>query len=401
MPFPGQKAPRWHVKPLGQLGLAATFEVPAGGLTLGRDPSNSVVLEAGRFPKVSAHHARIEVDGTRLRVTDLGSANGTLVNGRRVEETEVDSGSLIQLGEGGPRFVAIHSTGLEQTAMIQPGEAPARPSEATLGQTAMLNLRKALGIDADAVKMGRRNRRLIATIGVAVVGLAAFGVWSFQRSRDDRTRTDELIARQGEQLEALKGDLAADLEERLDSAGERLEEEDKLLKGAFPVNVNWTRATYEIQFGSVERPTHQNTSWDMAQFEVCAQKWIDLSEGDHGVALLNDCKYGHDVKGNTMRLSLLRAPKAPDPQCDMGRHRFTYVLMPHFGPLQYAGVVPSTNATTAEAPPNCSAPEPPSRRGCATWRRTPSRNSTCTRAWCSSTTSPSRSTPSNWRFEEC
>ena len=59
----------------------------------------------------------------------------------------------------------------------------------------------------------------------------------------------------------------------------------------------------------------------MAKFEVCAQKWVDLSEGDHGVALLNDCKYGHDIHGNVIRLSLLRAPKAPDPLCDMGLHR--------------------------------------------------------------------------------
>ena len=124
-------------------------------------------------------------------------------------------------------------------------------------------------------------------------------------------------------------------------------EEDKLLKVAFPVNVNSQRATYEIQFGSVERPTHQNTTWDVAKFEVCAQKWVDLSEGDHGVALLNDCKYGHDVHGNVIRLSLLRAPKAPDPLCDMGLHRFTYVLMPHFGPHHYAGVVQAAYALNA------------------------------------------------------
>ncbi|MFQ3587899.1 MAG: alpha-mannosidase [Fimbriimonadaceae bacterium] len=124
-------------------------------------------------------------------------------------------------------------------------------------------------------------------------------------------------------------------------------EEDKLLKVAFPINVNAGRATYEIQFGNVERATHRNTSWDMARFEVPAQKWIDLSEGDQGVALLNDCKYGFDVVGNVMRMTLLRAPKAPDPECDMGRHRFTYVLMPHFGPYNYAGVVQSAYALNA------------------------------------------------------
>jgi alpha-mannosidase len=124
-------------------------------------------------------------------------------------------------------------------------------------------------------------------------------------------------------------------------------EDDKMLKVAFPVNVNSPRATYEIQFGNVERSTHSNTSWDMAQFEVCAQKWVDLSEGDQGVALLNDGKYGHDIRGNVMRLSLLRSPKAPDPLCDMGVHRFTYVLLPHFGPYQYAGVVQAAYALNA------------------------------------------------------
>lgn len=124
-------------------------------------------------------------------------------------------------------------------------------------------------------------------------------------------------------------------------------EEDKLLKVAFPVNINASRATYEIQFGNVERPTHMNTSWDMAKFEVCAQKWVDMSEGDQGVALINDCKYGYDVHGNVMRLTLLRAPKAPDPTCDMGKHRFSYSLVPHYGPYNYAGIVQAAYAFNA------------------------------------------------------
>jgi alpha-mannosidase len=124
-------------------------------------------------------------------------------------------------------------------------------------------------------------------------------------------------------------------------------EEDKMLKVAFPVNVNAARATYEIQFGNVERPSHMNTSWDMARFEVCAQKWVDLSEGDQGVALLNDCKYGHDIHGNVIRQTLLKAPKAPDPEADMGLHRFTYVLLPHYGPYNYAGVVQAAYALNA------------------------------------------------------
>jgi alpha-mannosidase len=99
-------------------------------------------------------------------------------------------------------------------------------------------------------------------------------------------------------------------------------ETNRLLKVAFPVDVRSLRATYEIQYGHVERPTHANTSWDVARFEVCAHKWADLSEPGYGVALLNDCKYGYDIAANVIRLSLLRAPTWPDPVADRGDHRF-------------------------------------------------------------------------------
>ena len=117
------------------------------------------------------------------------------------------------------------------------------------------------------------------------------------------------------------------------------QEVHKLLKVAFPVAVRSTRATYEIQFGHVERTTHENTTWDQARFEVCAHRWADLGEAGYGVALLNDCKYGYDVRGSVMRLSLLRAPTHPDPNADRGRHRFTYALMPHPGDFRQAGVI--------------------------------------------------------------
>ena len=104
-----------------------------------------------------------------------------------------------------------------------------------------------------------------------------------------------------------------------------------LLKTAFPVELLAPSATYEIQWGNVERPTHRNTSWDWARFETAAQKWVDLSEGDYGVSLLNDCKYGHDIHENVLRLSLLRSPTHPDPEADQGEHTFTYALLPHAG----------------------------------------------------------------------
>lgn len=104
-----------------------------------------------------------------------------------------------------------------------------------------------------------------------------------------------------------------------------------LLKVAFPVEILSPVATYEIQWGNVQRPTHRNTSWDWARFETCAQKWVDLSEGDYGVSLLNDCKYGHDIRDNVMRISLLRSPTMPDPEADQGQHTFSYSLFPHAG----------------------------------------------------------------------
>jgi len=116
-------------------------------------------------------------------------------------------------------------------------------------------------------------------------------------------------------------------------------EAHRFLKVEFPVNVHALQATYEIQFGHLPRPTHFNTSWDMARFEVCMHKWADLSEPDFGVTLFNDCKYGGSTQGNIMRLSLLRSPKLPDPTADMGRHTFRYGLMPHRGSFQQAGVI--------------------------------------------------------------
>ncbi len=106
-------------------------------------------------------------------------------------------------------------------------------------------------------------------------------------------------------------------------------EKHVLLKTAFPVDVHTNKATYEIQFGNVERPTHWNTSWDMAKFEVCAQKWADISEDGYGVSLLNDCKYGHDIKDGVMRLTLIKSATYPNPDADKELHEFTYSLYPH------------------------------------------------------------------------
>lgn len=108
-------------------------------------------------------------------------------------------------------------------------------------------------------------------------------------------------------------------------------EKKQLLKVAFVVDIRSTMATYDVQFGNVKRPTHWNTSWDRARFESVAQQWVDLSERNYGVSLLNNCKYGHDIKDNVMRLTLLKSATHPDPVQDQGEQNFTYSLLPHSG----------------------------------------------------------------------
>jgi alpha-mannosidase len=102
-----------------------------------------------------------------------------------------------------------------------------------------------------------------------------------------------------------------------------------LLKVAFPTTIRNRRATYEIQFGTIDRPTHRNTSWEAAAFEVPAQRWVDLSDASGGVALLADCKHGYSAFEHTLWLSLLKSALDPDPDADRGQHHFTYSLVPH------------------------------------------------------------------------
>lgn len=118
-------------------------------------------------------------------------------------------------------------------------------------------------------------------------------------------------------------------------------EDQRMLKALFPVNVRAESARFDIQFGNISRPSFKNTSWEQARYEVFAHKWVDLSEHGYGVALLNDCKYGHNVDRNVLELTLLRAPIDPDPQRDRGSHSFTYALLPHRGDFREGEVIPA------------------------------------------------------------
>lgn len=142
-------------------------------------------------------------------------------------------------------------------------------------------------------------------------------------------------------------------------------EAEKILKAGFPVDVRAAHSSAEIQFGHVQRPTHTNTSWEAARFEVCGHRWVHIGEPGYGVAVLNDSTYGHDVSRTvredggtttTVALSLVRAPRIPDPEADQGRHTFTYSLLPGatIGDAVaegYALNLPLRRAEAAGAPP--------------------------------------------------
>jgi len=116
-------------------------------------------------------------------------------------------------------------------------------------------------------------------------------------------------------------------------------EHQTLLKVHFPVAVHTDEATFDVQFGNLTRKTHRNTSWDVARFESCGQKWIDLSEGHYGVSLLNDCKYGHSIRDSNMALTLIKSGTEPNPVSDQEEHEFTYALYPHAEGWRAAGTV--------------------------------------------------------------
>ena len=116
-------------------------------------------------------------------------------------------------------------------------------------------------------------------------------------------------------------------------------EHQHLLKAEFPVDIHSDEATFEVQFGNVTRKVHTNTSWEKARFESCAQKWMDYSEGNYGVSLLNDCKYGHSVMDGTIGLTLIKCGVEPNPNTDVEVHNFTYALYPHAGTWKQADTV--------------------------------------------------------------
>ncbi len=180
----------------------------------------------------------------------------------------------------------------------------------------------------DAWDVDEHYRRVVTDLtDVDEVGALANGV-SVTRSFGASSLRQEITLRSGEHADRRIVDIVTDID---------WHEREKILKAAFALDVHAEQFASEIQFGHLYRPTHTNTSWDAARFEVCAHRWIHVGEPGYGVAVANDSTYGHDVIRTTrptggtttvVRLSLLRAPRYPDPEADQGAHRLRYSLVP-------------------------------------------------------------------------
>ncbi|MGP3778712.1 alpha-mannosidase [Halanaerobium saccharolyticum] len=174
-------------------------------------------------------------------------------------------------------------------------------------------------IEADFAEKEIKNELNLETLTVAEDDLEKRAIisWTFR----DSTIKQEIIL--------LTDKKRIDFKSSLD-----WQEREILVKTAFPVNLLSEQASYEIAFGQINRPTTSNTDYEKAQFEVPAHRWADLSESGFGVSLLNDSKYGYDIKNNLMRLTLLKSSNYPDPTADAGKHNFIYSLYSHSGSLR-------------------------------------------------------------------
>jgi alpha-mannosidase len=204
----------------------------------------------------------------------------------------------------------------------------------------------------------------------------------YRRRRTDLVAVDEIaVTDAGPLLCAVRivrtfGDSLITQTVRLTAGSRRIDvlteidwhEREKLLKAAFPLDVHADRSAAEIQFGHVHRPTHANTSWDAARFETCAHRWVHVAEPGYGVALITDSSYGYDAVRDTradggttttVRLSLVRAPRCPDPEADQGPHRIGYALLPGAGTADAVEHGYAVNLPLRVVPATGGAPPPP------------------------------------------
>ncbi len=288
--------------------------------------------------------------------SDIGNLTLRRNDGARVPVQPVEGGFLLDVGELPPYSITplpLVTGSPSESEQECPGAAPT--ANPTLLENAYLRVEMDDAGDITRI-YDKLNRRDVLPVDAVANQFQAFedrplnpDAWDVDIYYDDKRWLAEpadsvRVAERGPlraTLEVRRRILSSEYVQRISLAhnSARLDfdttiqwrERHILLKVAFPVDVLSPIATYEIQWGNVQRPTHRNTSWDWARFETCAQKWVDLSESGYGVSLLNDCRYGHDIHANVIRLSLLRGTTSPDPEADQGEHRFAYSLLPHAG----------------------------------------------------------------------
>ncbi|MGD9712308.1 MAG: alpha-mannosidase, partial [Thermomicrobiales bacterium] len=280
----------------------------------------------------------------------------TLANGAPVSVQEVETGLLVAADS-----VSVPATGWTSLRRGVAEGAPEKltdPVSARALQSGEFALENAL-VRVDLASDGTISQIVDKVAEREVLAAAGNQLWVYidRPYTYDAWDIDETYEREGSQLTAVdaieiveNGPIRASIRVRrtfegstieqiyrLCTASRRLDIETRidwhqrqlLLKARMPFAVRTHEASYETMYGAIRRPTHRNTSWDAAKFEVCGLRFADMSEPGYGVALLNDAKYGYEANGNTLSLTVLRSPLFPDPLADEGAHHFTYSLFPH------------------------------------------------------------------------
>ncbi len=294
--------------------------------------------------------------GRRIGVLE-GAVSGGLAdaNGSPVVTQAVDGGTLVELSSIAPySVIGLHET--DASSASSSGQlAVTQANNQIVLENALVRVELNAGGDLTRVYDKQVGRDLLAAgeVGNALLAFEDrpmnFDAWDIDIFYEDRTEKIEgvesvTVVEQGPlrvAVEVVRSYRSSAIRQRiyLYADSKRIDfdtwidwhEQHTLLKAAFPVAVMSPVATFDVQWGNVERPTHSNTSWDWARFETCAHKWADLSESGSGVALLNDCKYGYDIHENVIRLTLLKSATNPDAHADQGEHWMTYSLLPHAG----------------------------------------------------------------------
>jgi alpha-mannosidase len=289
-------------------------------------------------------------------------------------EAVIERSTVALAGEGTDRIAFDAAPGFLDARAVSPSVRRGAPSTTRLLDNGLLSV----GLDADGVVRSIRDgdREVLPPGGAAnllqlhpdvPIKWDAWDLDQFYRNRVAQLTTPHEVTVDGDTVVVSRGFGDSTVTQRitLRPSSRQVDfetevdwhEREKVLKVAFDIDVHTDHARYETQFGHVVRPTHQNTSWDAARFEVCAHRWVQLEEAGYGVAVANDATYGHDVTRHardgggtfsTVRLSLLRAPRHPDPETDQGRHTFRYALVPGAGTLAAAAAGYAINLPTRE-----------------------------------------------------